>query len=109
MDPDDAHEWAYIPHFYWKYYVFVYATGLASGLAVSDLVVQGEPQRDAYLQMLSAGCAEPPLDLLNAAGVDLTTPAPIEAAVKVLDETLTQLEALLPRLAADDQASESGQ
>ena len=95
---NDGMEWAYIPHFYWKYYVFTYATGLSSGIAIAQQVLEGEEGRDAYLGMLQAGCSAPPLEILAGAGVDLTTPAPIEAALKLFDETVTELEALLPSL-----------
>ena len=102
MDPDDGMEWAFIPHFYWKYYVFTYATGLSSGIAISRLVQQGPEQRDAYLNMLGAGCSLPPLEILAGAGVDLTQPDAIESAILLFDETLTELEELLPKLAAED-------
>jgi oligoendopeptidase F len=98
MDPNDEMEWAYIPHFYWKYYVFTYATGLSSGIAISQSVRQGPAQRDAYLGMLAAGCTAPPVEILKGAGVDLTTPAPVEAALALFDQTVTELEALLPKL-----------
>jgi oligoendopeptidase F len=88
-------EWAYIPHFYYKYYVYTYATGLSSGLAIAALVRQkGEPAVKAYLDMLRGGCSEPPLVLLKKAGVDLTTPAPIEAAMRTFERTLGEVEAL---------------
>jgi len=102
MDENDGMEWAFIPHFYWKYYVFTYATGLSSGIAISRLVQEGPEQRDAYLGMLGAGCSQPPLEILAGAGVDLTKPDAIEAAVQLFDETLTELEELLPKLAAED-------
>jgi len=95
---NDGMEWAFIPHFYWKYYVYTYATGLSSGIALSRLVQQGPEQRDAYLGMLQAGCSKPPLALLQDAGVDLTKPDAIEAALKLFDETLTELEATPPAL-----------
>jgi oligoendopeptidase F len=91
-------EWAYIPHFYWKYYVFTYATGLSSGITIAQKVREGEAQRDAYLGMLQAGCSAPPLEILKGAGVDLTTPEPIEAAMKRFDATVTELEALVAEI-----------
>ncbi len=96
IDENDAIEWAYIPHFYFKYYVFTYATGLTSGIAIAERLRSGVPgARDAYLGMLKGGCARPPLDMLRDAGVDLSKPEPIEAAMAVFERTLTQLEALL--------------
>lgn len=96
IDENDAIEWAYIPHFYYKYYVFTYATGLTSGIALSERIRSGEPGAvDAYLGMLEGGCSRPPLDQLKDAGVDLTTPEPIEAAMAVFERTLDQLEELI--------------
>jgi oligoendopeptidase F len=91
-------EWAYISHFYYKYYVYSYATGLASGIAIADRVREhGAPAVKAYLGMLTGGCAEPPLDLLKEAGVDLTKPDAIEAAMRTFARTLDEVEALLAK------------
>jgi len=96
LDADDPVEWAYIPHFYYKYYVFTYATGLASGAAIAEKISTGEPAaRDAYLEMLKGGNSKPPLELLSGAGVDLTKPDAISAALDLFDRTLTELEAIL--------------
>ncbi len=93
---NDGMEWAYIPHFYYKYYVYSYATGLSCGLAIAENVkTSGQPAVDGYLAMLSGGCAEPPLDLLRKAGVDLTRPDAIEAALARFDRTITELAGLL--------------
>ncbi len=98
MDADDPVEWAYIPHFYYKYYVFTYATGLASGAAIAERVATGDPAaRDAYLEMLEGGNSKPPLELLRGAGVDLTKPDAIAAALELFDQTLTELEAILAK------------
>ncbi|MDD3180478.1 MAG: oligoendopeptidase F family protein [Opitutaceae bacterium] len=96
IGPDDGMEWAYISHFFYKYYVYAYATGLSSGIAIADRVrTEGEPAVQAYLGMLRGGCAKPPLELLKAAGVDLATPAPIEAAMRTFARTLDEVEKLL--------------
>ena len=96
VGPDDGMEWAYIPHFYYKYYVFSYATGLSSGIALADRIEQGgESAVQDYLGMLRGGCSGPPLDLLKSAGVDLTRPEAIEAALKLFDKTVAELEKLL--------------
>lgn len=93
---NDAIEWAYIPHFYYKYYVFTYASGLASGIALAERVGEvGDEARDAYLEMLKGGCSQPPLKLLEEAGVDLTSPQAIQAAARLLDVTLKKMESLL--------------
>ncbi len=96
LDPDDGLEWGYVPHFYYKYYVYSYATGLASGIAVADRIrEQGPPAAQAYLGMLRAGAAEPSLDLLRKAGVDLTRPDAIEASMARFGRTLDEVEGLL--------------
>jgi oligoendopeptidase F len=96
LDEHDGMEWAYVPHFYYKFYVFTYATGLSSGIAIADRVRElGEPAVQGLFDMLSGGSSDAPLDLLAKAGVDLTQPAPIEAATRLLDETLDELEQLL--------------
>ena len=86
----DMCEWMFIPHFYYNFYVFTYATGLTSGLAMADLILeQGQDAADAYINnMLKAGSSAPPLDILRSAGVDLETPAPILSAMKVFEQTV---------------------
>ncbi len=96
IDADDGMEWAYIPHFYWKYYVFTYATGLSAGMAIATrLRAEEDGAQAGYLAMLEGGCSASPLDLLRRAGVDLTQPAPVQAALDDFDATLRELEALL--------------
>ena len=95
---DDDIEWAYIPHFYWKYYVFTYATGLCSGIALAQRVKKGGVKaREAYLGMLRGGSSRPPLQLLKSAGVDLTRPHAFRTAAKLLDSTVARMEQLLPK------------
>ncbi|HPB96513.1 MAG TPA: M3 family metallopeptidase, partial [Polyangiaceae bacterium] len=96
LGKDDGMEWAYIPHFYYKYYVFTYATGLSSGIALAQRVLsEGEQARNAYLGMLKGGSSKPPLDLLRDAGVDLSKPDAIAGAAKLLDDTLAKMEKIL--------------
>jgi oligoendopeptidase F len=96
VDENDDMEWAYIPHFYYKYYVYSYATGLSCGLAIAERVKdQREPAVQDYLSMLKGGCSKPPLELLKGAGVDLTGPKAIDAALKRFDRTITELAKLL--------------
>lgn len=97
-DANDGMEWAGVPHFYYKFYVWSYATGLASGIAISDRVREiGPPAAAGYLEMLSGGCSQPPNDLLKKAGVDLTKPDAIEAAMRAFEQTLNEVEKLLAR------------
>ena len=95
MSGADDHEWAYIPHFYYKYYVYSYATGLSSALSFANLIEQSPENAEKYIQMLKSGSARPSVDLLRDAGVDLGTPAPIEFALKSFNDTLSELETLL--------------
>jgi oligoendopeptidase F len=102
---NDGMEWAYIPHFYWKYYVYSYAGGLASGIALGERVrAGGEAEREAYLGMLRSGSSRPPLDLLRGAGVDPGDPAVVGAAAKLLDDSLTRMEEILARRGAPSSA-----
>jgi oligoendopeptidase F len=85
-----------IPHFYRAFYVYKYATGLSAAIALSERVLNGGSQElNAYLGFLKGGCSKFPLDLLRDAGVDLETPAPIEAAMTKLSHLVTQLDELL--------------
>ncbi len=96
LGDDDGLEWAYIPHFYYKYYVYSYATGLSCGIAIAEKIrAEGRPAVDGYMAMLRGGCRESPLALLEAAGVDLTRPEPIAAALRRFDAGVTELAALL--------------
>ncbi len=96
MDENDGMEWAYIPHFYFKYYVYSYATGLCSGIAIAErLKTGGDKAVEEYLGMLEGGCSKAPLDLLRDAGVDLSKPDAIESALQRFDRTVTELAELL--------------
>lgn len=88
-------EWARIPHFYRAFYVYQYATGLSSAINLATAVRdEGEPARERYLGMLKAGASDYPMNVLKAAGVDLETPAPIQAGVDEFDRVVTELEQL---------------
>jgi oligoendopeptidase F len=98
MDKNDHIEWAYIPHFYYKYYVFTYATGLSAGIAFSEKIIEeGKPAQDAYLEMLKGGSSKPPLELLKEAGLDMSKPDAIESALILFDKTVDELNALLDK------------
>lgn len=87
-------EWARIPHFYRAFYVYQYATGFCSAVAIADRILSVNGIED-YLRFLSTGGSMYPLDELKIAGVDLTTPEPIERALKVFEETLNEFESLM--------------
>lgn len=92
-------EWSYIPHFYMNYYVFQYSTGLISAMALSEMVVNGgEPAKTKYIQMLSSGGSDYPLNILKKAGVDMTKPDAYNAAFANFDRMVDQMETLYNKL-----------
>ncbi|MBO0777862.1 MAG: oligoendopeptidase F [Ktedonobacteraceae bacterium] len=89
-------EWARIPHFYYNFYVYQYATGISAAASlVSQILHEGKPAVERYLNFLSSGSSKYSIDLLKGAGVDMTTPQPIEQAFQLFEEHLSQMEALL--------------
>ena len=96
VDDEIAMEWARIPHFYYNYYVFQYATGYAAAIALSrKILAEGKPAVDRYLGFLSGGCSKTPIDLLKGAGVDMTSPEPVNTALALFGELLDEMEALM--------------
>lgn len=93
MDDEVQYEWARIPHFYRPFYVYKYATGYSTAVALSEKILgEGEPAVQRYLEFLSMGGSAYPLDELRHAGVDLTTPAPMEAALTKFERILDDAE-----------------
>lgn len=87
-------EWAYIPHFYRAFYVYQYATGFSSAVAIaSNILETGDPSK--YLEFLSTGGSDYPINELKIAGIDLTSPEVVKNAMKVFDETIDELAELL--------------
>ena len=96
VDNQIALEWARIPHFYYDYYVYQYATGYAAAIALSQSILnEGTPAVADYLGFLSGGCSKPPIELLRGAGVDMATPAPVDAALGYFAELIEELEGLV--------------
>ncbi|MFT4036776.1 MAG: oligoendopeptidase F [Thermomicrobiales bacterium] len=88
--------WGRIPHFYRAFYVYQYATGLCAAIALATAIRdEGEPARERYLRLLASGGKDYPLELLKEAGVDLTTPAPIEAALAEFERVVTEMEQIV--------------
>jgi oligoendopeptidase F len=88
-------EWSGIPHFFYNYYVYQYATGIVASMALAEAVLaEGEPARERYLAFLGSGSSQFPLDTLKAAGVDLTTPGPVASALRAFDGLVARMEAL---------------
>jgi len=93
-------EWSFVPHFYYDFYVYQYATSLIASTALSKAIIEeeargGSAARDHYLALLSAGGSDFPGNLLARAGVDLTTSAPFQAAMQEMNAVMTQIEAIL--------------
>jgi len=96
VDDKIAMEWARIPHFYTSFYVYKYATGLSAAVALSESILkEGESAVKRYIEFLSSGDSDYPVELLKKAGVDLTTPAPVEGALKKFGSILDEFESLL--------------
>ena len=95
-DPEIALEWARIPHFYYNFYVYQYATGFTSAIALSQRILkEGRPAVEDYLRFLSGGCSADPVSLLKGAGVDISSPAPIVDALKLFDTLIVEMEQLM--------------
>ena len=95
VDDEIAMEWARIPHFYYNYYVFQYATGYSAAIALSrKILAEGESAVKDYLGFLSGGCSKSPIDLLKGAGVDMTSPEPVNQALQLFGELLDEMEEL---------------
>lgn len=97
-NPEIQYEWARIPHFYYNYYVYQYATGFAAASYLADKVVHGtQADIDRYLDYLKAGNSDYPLNVIAKAGVDMTSSDYLDAAFKIFEERLNELEALVEK------------
>jgi oligoendopeptidase F len=95
-DEEISLEWARIPHFFYNYYVFQYATGFAAAVAIAErILTEGEPAVQDYKRFLSSGGSADPISLLKIAGVDMASPEPVNSALKLFDELIGQLEELI--------------
>lgn len=95
IDEEIAIEWARIPHFYYNFYVFQYATGISATLSLASKVVNGDQiAQNQYLQFLKSGSSLFPIDLLKIAGVNMESPLPVQSAIKKFDSLLSDLEEL---------------
>ena len=98
VDEEIAIEWARIPHFYRNFYVYQYATGFSAAIAISQKIQkEGAPAVENYLKFLSGGCSTDPVSLLKIAGVDMSTPAPVESALELFGRLIDELDALLTK------------
>lgn len=89
-------EWARIPHFYYNYYVYQYATGFSAAIALSQRILkEGAPAVEDYIGFLSGGCSRDPISLLRGAGVDMTSTKPVTDALKLFGELIDEMEELM--------------
>ena len=99
VDDEITMEWARIPHFYYNYYVFQYATGYSAAIALSQKILkEGQSAVEKYLEFLSGGRSKPPVDLLKGAGVDMSSPEPVNEALALFGRLLDEMEALAEEL-----------
>jgi len=96
VDKDIAMEWARIPHFYYNFYVYQYATGFSAAVALATRILnEGEAAVQDYKKFLSGGCSKSPIELLRIAGVDMASPEPVNAGLKLFEELISEMEALV--------------
>ena len=95
LDEQIALEWARIPHFYYDFYVYQYATGFSAAVALSERILrEGEPAVRDYLAFLSGGSSKDPVSLLRGAGVDMSSPEPVRSALRQFSDLVDELEQL---------------
>lgn len=97
-NPEIQYEWARIPHFYYNFYVFQYATGFAAATYLAEAIVNGGPDaREKYLAYLKAGSSDYPLAVIAQAGVDMEETTYLESAFAVFEKRLIELEKLVEK------------
>ena len=100
MKIDDLYavEWAFIPHFHYNFYVYQYATSYVAAIALAEGIQEDRPgAREKYLTFLKSGGTKPPVELLQNAGVDMTGPEPIRAAMRLMNEVMDQIDDILAK------------
>ncbi|HAE92819.1 MAG TPA: oligoendopeptidase F [Tissierella sp.] len=96
VDDEIGMEWARIPHFYYNYYVFQYATGYSAAVALSEKILEeGKPAVDRYINFLKSGSSDYPLNVLKTAGVDMTTEEPVSNAMKLFSKLVDEMDKLI--------------
>ena len=92
-------EWAKIPHLYYNFYLYQYATGFSAAMALSQKIIHGtQDDIDAYLTFLKGGCSKTPIELLRQAGVDMTTAKPIHDALSLFDSLIDEFDEILSNI-----------
>ncbi|NOX66245.1 MAG: oligoendopeptidase F family protein, partial [Chlorobi bacterium] len=96
LDMEEAHTWARVPHFYYNFYVYQYATSFAASEALAIKIKnEGEPVVQNYLEFLKAGSSDYPINVLHQAGIDMRSPEPIVAVTEKMNQLLNDLESLI--------------
>ena len=95
-DDEIALEWARIPHFYYNFYVYQYATSFSAAVAIAhEILEEGAPAVERYKKFLSGGCSDTPVNLLKICGIDMESEKPIQEALDVMNGVLDEIETLL--------------
>ncbi|PTN09021.1 oligoendopeptidase F [Mangrovibacterium marinum] len=91
-------EWAYIPHFYYNYYVYQYSTSFTASISLAEKVMSGDKKAlENYMAFLAAGSSDYPIELLKQAGVDMTTAEPFEKAIQAMNKVMDEIETILDK------------
>jgi oligoendopeptidase F len=99
VDDEIQSEWAYIPHFYYNFYVYQYATSYTASTALAGKALAGDKNATAgYLELLSSGGSDYPIALLQKAGVDMTTRQPLDATMLQINRAMDEMEEIASRL-----------
>lgn len=98
VDKEETYSWARIPHFYYNFYVYQYATGFAASEALAGKIINdGKPAVDKYLEFLRSGSSDYPINILKKAGVDMASPEPILAVINKMNRYMDELERLIEK------------
>jgi oligoendopeptidase F len=98
VDPEVAYEWAFIPHFYYNFYVYKYATSLIYSTAITEKILQGEAQAvERYLTLLKSGCAKYPIDLVRDAGIEPLASEAFDLTMNRMNTVMTQIEEIVEK------------
>lgn len=98
IDDNIEMEWAFIPHFYMNFYVFQYSTSFTASISLAEKVMSGDKAaRDKYIEFLSAGGSDYPIELLKKAGVDMTTSEPFDKTIESMNKVMDEIEKILDK------------
>ncbi|HNX44615.1 MAG TPA: oligoendopeptidase F [Bacteroidales bacterium] len=98
IDDYIAMEWAYIPHFYYNFYVYQYSTSFTASISLAEKVMSGDKNAlNKYIEFLSSGGSDYPIDLLKKAGVDMTTSEPFEKTIQSMNKVMDEIEKILDK------------